>query len=98
MTELKEFLLRRISHAEKRVNELKAKHGSNPNETHTYYGGWDLGYWQGMLAAYHNVLDELEETPTSKRNRYTLEELVSQITPENRHEEIDFGIEGNEII
>ena len=25
------------------------------------------------------------------RRRYTLEELVAGITPENRHEEIDFG-------
>jgi antitoxin MazE len=28
---------------------------------------------------------------------YPLEELVAQVTPENRHEEIDFGpAEGNE--
>ena len=26
-----------------------------------------------------------------KKNKYTLEELVSKITPENRYEEIDFG-------
>jgi antitoxin MazE len=28
----------------------------------------------------------------------TLEELVSQITPENRHEEIDFGRVGKEML
>ena len=27
----------------------------------------------------------------AKRPKYTLEELVAQITPENRHEEIDWG-------
>jgi len=33
----------------------------------------------------------------SKRN-YKLEELLSQITPENQHKEVDFGIEGRELI
>ena len=27
----------------------------------------------------------------SDNNKYTLEELLAKITPENRHEEIDFG-------
>lgn len=36
--------------------------------------------------------------PIKLRKKYTLEELLSQITPENRHEEIDFGIEGRELI
>lgn len=36
--------------------------------------------------------------PTKKRKKYSLEELLSKITPENRHDEIDFGIEGRELI
>ncbi|WP_019413102.1 AbrB/MazE/SpoVT family DNA-binding domain-containing protein [Paenisporosarcina sp. TG20] len=36
--------------------------------------------------------------PKRTRKKYTLEELLSQITPENRHKEIDFGIEGRELI
>lgn len=36
--------------------------------------------------------------PKKTPKKYTLEELISQITPENRHKEIDLGIEGNEII
>src|SRR5690625_3511704 len=36
--------------------------------------------------------------PKKTRKKYTLEELVSQITPENRHEEINFGREGRELI
>lgn len=32
------------------------------------------------------------------RKQYKLEELLSQITPEHRHEEIDFGIKGRELI
>lgn len=33
---------------------------------------------------------ELRVVP-QKRPRYTLEQLVAQITPENRHDEIDWG-------
>lgn len=36
--------------------------------------------------------------PKRIQKKYTLEELLSQITPENRHKEIDFGIEGRELI
>lgn len=36
--------------------------------------------------------------PKKVRKEYTLDELLSQITPENRHKEIDFGIEGRELI
>ncbi len=36
--------------------------------------------------------------PKKIRKKYTLEELISQITLENRHGEIDFGIKGRELI
>lgn len=36
--------------------------------------------------------------PKRIQKKYTLEELVSQITPENRHQEIDFGSEGRELL
>ena len=29
--------------------------------------------------------------------QFTLEELVEQITPENRHDEVDVGLVGNEV-
>ncbi|ADL07296.1 AbrB/MazE/SpoVT family DNA-binding domain-containing protein [Thermosediminibacter oceani] len=32
-----------------------------------------------------------------KKKKPTLEELLAKITPENRHAEIDFGTEGNEL-
>jgi antitoxin MazE len=31
-----------------------------------------------------------------KKKKPTLRELLAKITPENRHDEIDFGVEGNE--
>lgn len=36
--------------------------------------------------------------PKKARKKYKLEELLSQITSENRHKEIDLGIEGRELI
>jgi antitoxin MazE len=33
-----------------------------------------------------------------KKKKPTLAELLAKITPENRHAEIDFGIEGNELL
>ncbi|WLR42043.1 AbrB/MazE/SpoVT family DNA-binding domain-containing protein [Bacillus carboniphilus] len=36
--------------------------------------------------------------PKKKRKSYKLDELLSQITPENRHKEIDFNREGRELI
>lgn len=36
--------------------------------------------------------------PKKPQKKYTLEELLAQITPENRHKEVDFGIEGRELI
>lgn len=31
-----------------------------------------------------------------KRKKPTLEELLAKVTPENRHDEIDFWVKGNE--
>lgn len=33
-----------------------------------------------------------------KKKKPTLEALLAQVTPENRHAEIDFGLEGNELM
>ncbi|WP_077615646.1 AbrB/MazE/SpoVT family DNA-binding domain-containing protein [Caenibacillus caldisaponilyticus] len=33
-----------------------------------------------------------------KKKKPSLEELLAKITPENRHAEIDFGVQGNELI
>ena len=39
-----------------------------------------------------------EEVNQLKKSNYKLSELVSQCKPENRHEVIDFGVEGKELI
>lgn len=57
---MKEKIERKIKRAQKRVDEMKKAHGNNPGSTHTYFGGWDLGYWEGRLSALQDILDELE--------------------------------------
>jgi antitoxin MazE len=45
-----------------------------------------------------SVVNDSQITLIPKKKAPTLEELLAKITPENRHTEIDFGIEGNELI
>lgn len=61
MKTLIDYLSKRIAHAEKRIEVFKKSHGDNPGETHTYFGGWDLGCWEGKLSAYQNALDEIND-------------------------------------
>lgn len=53
-------LERKIRRYENVVNDLKERHGDNPSRDFTYHGGWELGYYQGMLAVLYNLLDEEE--------------------------------------
>jgi hypothetical protein len=62
LNKVKENLLKKITHAKKRVKSYKESHGEKPSETHTYHGGWDLGYWEGKLSAYQAILDEIIES------------------------------------
>ena len=41
---------------------------------------------------------EISLIPKKQPKKYSLNELLAKITPENRHKEIEFGIEGNELI
>ncbi len=43
-------------------------------------------------------IEEQEIRLVPMKKKPTLEELLAKVTPENRHEEIDFGVEGNERI
>lgn len=45
-----------------------------------------------------NVVDDQAITLIPKKKAPTLEALLAKITPENRHVEIAFGVEGNEKI
>ena len=42
--------------------------------------------------------DSITLKPKKVTKKYTLEELLSQITPENQHKEIDYGSEGRELL
>lgn len=44
------------------------------------------------------VSDDYSLIVTPKKKKPTLEELLSQCKPENRHDEIDFGVKGKELL
>ena len=68
MLNIKDYLLRRISYVNKRINTIGKLHGNKPNETHNYFGGWEKGYLKGKLSAYENILDKIEETNEGENN------------------------------
>jgi hypothetical protein len=55
------FLEKRAEHARVRIEGIQADHGVKSSDTHTYYGGQTLGYWQGRKAALFDARDKLEE-------------------------------------
>lgn len=61
MQVLKKFLKGRMKHAERRVSEIKAEQGDTPHETHNYFGGHTLGYWEGKLSTLNVIMDEIDE-------------------------------------
>ncbi|MCY9593990.1 hypothetical protein [Paenibacillus chitinolyticus] len=60
MQDIRDFLAKRITYAKRRAFTYKNEHGENPEQTHNYFGGYSLGYWEGKVAAYQYILDELE--------------------------------------
>lgn len=74
---LKEYIKRRIEHAESRFNSLKERHGDNTMVSHTYGDGQSLGYWQGMISAYDNILDIIESSD-DENNKYDEEEKFTE--------------------
>lgn len=60
VSKVKKSIERKIKRAEKQIEFLKESHGDNPNQTHTYWGGWSLGYWEGRLTTLEDILDSFE--------------------------------------
>lgn|SRR5690625_2795851 len=58
-----------------------------------------IGIDQGSEMELHVIGNEsITLKPKRSQKKYTLEELLAKVTPENRHEEIDFGTEGRELL
>lgn len=65
-SETLKYLNRRIEHAENRIDLIRTKQGDNASQTHTYHGGWSLGYWEGLCKAYKNTRDLLLESEATE--------------------------------
>ena len=61
MLSLKEDIKRRLERAEKKVKYIKEKHGDNPSKDFNYWGGRELGHWEGVVSTYDYILGKLEE-------------------------------------
>ena len=55
-----EHIKRKIGRMQERVDMMKKEHGKNPTEKFNYYGGWELGYFEGLISA---LTDELIDLP-----------------------------------
>ena len=66
MNELITYINRRIKHAENELKLIKESQGDNPSDHYTYYGGQALGYWQGKLASYEDILYQINENNIMK--------------------------------
>jgi hypothetical protein len=54
MQKLIDLIKRRKAHTLKRIESYKESGGDN------YHAGWSLGYWEGRLSAFDDVLDEID--------------------------------------
>ena len=47
-----------------RKSEYYERKYHGKEDKHTFHGGWNLGYWEGRVAAFEECLDLLEELGT----------------------------------
>lgn len=58
--DLKKIYERRLNRTRNMICSMEKKHGKNPSEKFTYYGGWNLGYYKGLFCAYEEILDDID--------------------------------------
>ena len=73
---LEQYIKRKAKFAKERRDELKEKHGDTPNQKYTYYGGWDMGFADGV----YNTLDDLIKLAEEKEAEvYALKEEIRHL-------------------
>lgn len=55
------YLKRRIERIKKRIDAYNELNGNRDTQSMTFHGGWSVGYWEGRLSAYEDMLDDLDE-------------------------------------
>ena len=58
MDELKKYIEQRLKHANTRCNDTREYLNGKSITSH---GGRELGYWEGLIHAYLNVLEKIED-------------------------------------
>lgn len=55
-----DFIKKRIDHVQEHIQNLKYSNSKRSSESKTFHGGWSLGYWEGKLSIYEDLLKEIE--------------------------------------
>lgn len=55
----RKYLERKIVRISERIDGLQSKYGNGLG--YTYHAGWNLGYWEGKLAVYIEMLEALDD-------------------------------------
>ena len=59
LVNLREFYKRRLKRLNEQLTILKERHGHNPNDNFTYWGGGELGYYEAKQSVYEDIIDDI---------------------------------------
>ncbi|WP_427050439.1 hypothetical protein [Paenibacillus sp. TC-CSREp1] len=82
---IRDYVTRRREFASRRAEQVKAAHGITPNQTHNYFGGHSLGYWEGRVAALDDVLYEIEQISAEDNNEVQRLRAVLERFDDRKH-------------
>lgn len=51
---------RKLKHAKRNLEYYDVRYGNTNIHPLTYHAGWNVGYWNGKVSAYEDLLDELK--------------------------------------
>lgn len=64
--------VRKALRIQSKILETKRRHGKNPIENFTYWGGFDLGYLKGQISILEDVMSEYEFSKFLEKEKYLI--------------------------
>lgn len=83
-SEVRQKLLK-ILRRNQRKSEYYQQKYTGKESSHTFYGGWNLGYWEGRVTAFEELLDMLEECDCAEDD-LTVGQRIKVIFTDNRED------------
>lgn len=59
LVNLREFYKRRLKRVSEQVEAIKERHGPNPNDNFTYWGGREIGLFEAKQSVYEDIIDDI---------------------------------------